>query len=157
MASTPILDLAKIDMQHDEFSQSELMEILPHRGHMRQLKRVMYFDRTEWIIAGLKEARDDEFWVAGHIPGRPIMPGVMMLESAAQLSSVLFQFRTGEERFVGFVRCDNVSFRGQVVPGDDLILVSQSIEVRRRRVITNNQGYVDGEMVFEANITGMVF
>jgi 3-hydroxyacyl-[acyl-carrier-protein] dehydratase len=156
VATEPLVDLSTIDLSQVEFSPEDLDDILPHRGHMRHLNRVVSLDRKEWIAVGIKEARDDEFWVEGHIPGRPLFPGVLMLESAAQLSSVLFRFRTGEQRFVGFVRCDNVAFRGTVVPGDDLILVAKATDVRKRRFITVAQGYVKDVLTFEATITGMV-
>lgn len=156
MASEPLIDLDTVDLTQVEFAPNDLDDILPHRGHMRQLNRVALLDRTDWIAVGIKEAREDEFWVEGHIPGRPLLPGVLMLEAAAQLSSVLFRFRTGETRFVGFVRTDKVAFRGQVVPGDDLVLVAKAVEVRPRRFITATQGYVDDDLKFEGMIIGMV-
>jgi 3-hydroxyacyl-[acyl-carrier-protein] dehydratase len=83
------------------------------------------------------------------------MPGVLMIEAAAQLCSVQYKCRTGETRFLGFSRCDDVSFRGQVVPGDTLYLLGKEVDFRARRFIAACQGMVDDKIVFEATVTGM--
>ena len=56
---------------------------------------------------------------------------------------------------MGFIRCDDVVFRGQVVPGDTLYLLAKEISCRRRRFTSKAQGLVDGRLVFEGTITGM--
>jgi len=58
--------------------------------------------------------------------------------------------------FLGFTRCNDVVFRGQVFPGDRLLLLSQEIEFNRRRFISKAQGVVGDKLVFEGTITGMV-
>lgn len=123
---------------------------------MRQLDHVVHLDVETGIAVGVKTISEDEFWVPLHIPGRPLMPGVLMIEAAAQLSSVQFRFRTGVERFVGFTRCDETAFRGQVVPGDTLYLVSRERSFGRRRFVTDTQAMVRDAIVFESRITGMV-
>jgi 3-hydroxyacyl-[acyl-carrier-protein] dehydratase len=85
------------------------------------------------------------------------MPGVLMIEAAAQVSSILFRLKSGERRFIGFTRCDDVVFRGQVVPGDEMLLLAAERRFGRRRFETVNQGVVNGQLAFEASITGMVF
>jgi 3-hydroxyacyl-[acyl-carrier-protein] dehydratase len=94
--------------------------------------------------------------VAGHIPGRPIYPGVLMIEAAAQISSILYHINADVNHFMGFTRCDNCSFRGQVLPGDTLALVSIIRKFQRRRFVCDAQGYVDGKFIFEVQITGMM-
>ena len=107
---------------------------------------------------GVKHVRDDEFWVAGHIPGRPLMPGVLMIEAAAQLCSLLQRtaHKTRRSSFLGFTRCDDVAFRGQVVPGDTLYLLAKEISYHPRRFVSAAQAITNGQLVFEATITGMV-
>ena len=78
-----------------------------------------------------------------------------MIEAAAQLSSILYQFRTKEPAFLGFTRCDKAVFRGQVVPGDKLLLLSKEHKFQRRRFSCNAQGVVGDKVVFEVKITGM--
>ena len=114
---------------------------------------------TENEGVGWKDVRDDEFWVPGHIPGRPLLPGVLMIEAAAQLSSFVIQtYRTPEQRassFLGFVRSDKTVFRNQVTPGDRLILLAQLESKNSRRFISLCQGFVDGNLVIETKVTGM--
>jgi 3-hydroxyacyl-[acyl-carrier-protein] dehydratase len=84
------------------------------------------------------------------------MPGVLMLEAAAQLCTYYYKKITQDERFLGFGGIDKVKFRGKVVPGDKLILIAKNIELRSRRAIFDTQGVVDGKLVFEGVIIGMV-
>ncbi len=81
-----------------------------------------------------------------------------MIEAAAQLCCLLQQIRHNADRsrFLGFTRCTDVAFRGQVVPGDRLYLLANEVSSRPRLFVSKTQGMVDGELVFEATITGMV-
>jgi 3-hydroxyacyl-[acyl-carrier-protein] dehydratase len=124
---------------------------------MRQLDYVIWLDEARTKAVGVKQVLHDEFWIGGHIPGRPLLPGVLMIEAAAQLSTILFRLKTGlTDRFLGFARCSDVAFRGQVVPGDTLYLLAHEISLRPRRVVSATQGVVNGELVYEGLITGMV-
>ncbi len=151
-----LLDLSKIDMTQVAGDVEKIESINPHRGDMRHLDKVIWCndDRTEGV--GVKYIRDDEFWVAGHIPGRPIFPGVLQIEAGAQLSSFILRHRF-PDGFLGFTRVTDCSFRGQVVPGDTLVLLTREVKANRRRFITDIQGLVDDKLVFEAQISGMVF
>ncbi len=124
---------------------------------MRQLDHLIWMNDDSTIGLGVKSVLDDEFWVAGHIPGRPLLPGVMMIEAAAQMSSVLHRYAhsIGDDEFLGFTRCDNVVFRGQVVPGNRLYLLAKQISFRRRKFVSQTQAMVNNRLVFEATITGM--
>lgn len=156
MASEPLFDLSSLDLRASLASGSEIDPFLPQCGHMRMLDRVIHADTSLELIVGAKLARDDEFWVAGHIPGRPLLPGVLMIEAAAQNSSYYMTRHIAIKGFLGFTRCTDVAFRGQVAPGDELILVSQMISRNARRFVSANQGYVRGKLTFEAQITGMI-
>ncbi len=136
-------------------SPERVAELTPQRGAMRQLDYVIWMTDDSRQGLGVKHVRNDEFWVPGHIPGRPLMPGVLMLESCAQLCGVLHQCRTDDDRFVGFARCNDTAFRGQVVPGDTLYLLAKEVSYRPRRFVSAAQGVVNGKLVFEATITGM--
>jgi 3-hydroxyacyl-[acyl-carrier-protein] dehydratase len=102
------------------------------------------------------DVRPDAFWVRGHIPGRPLMPGVLMIESSAQMISYFAKKVTQAEGFIGFGGVTDVKFRGQVVPGQKLVLLGKLLEMRARRTIGATQGYIDGTMVYEGTITGML-
>lgn len=122
---------------------------------MRQLDHVIWMNDIKTLSVAVKHVRDDEFWVPGHLPGRPLFPGVLMIEAAAQNSSLLYRAKSGIDQFVGFTRCDDTVFRGHVQPGDTLYLITKEIEFTRRRFITLNHGILNNKLVFEAKITGM--
>jgi 3-hydroxyacyl-[acyl-carrier-protein] dehydratase len=154
----PLLyDISNIDVDQVAVSAEEVGRINPQCGPMRQLDHVIWIHDDRSGGLGVKRVLEDEFWVEGHVPGRPLMPGVLMIEAAAQLSSVIYRLKYKEERFIGFTRCDEVAFRGQVKPGDTLYLLAKEVLFRPRRFVCAAQAVVDGSIVFEGRITGMVF
>lgn len=155
MSSEPLFDHLPIDLSGSMLSPEEIDDLLPQTGDMRQIQRVPFLSPDPQRGIGIKEVGNEEFWVPGHIPGRPLLPGVMMIEAAAQVSSILYQVYHGKRDFIGFTRCEECSFRGQVIPGDTLIVLALERRFQRRRFICQTQGYVKGELVFEALITGM--
>lgn len=155
MAPSLLFDIDGIDLDTVLYDVEKIESINPHRGHMRLLDGVVHADQEQWQFVAYKDAREDEFWVPGHIPGRPIFPGVLMIEAAAQLASIIYSVQTPDAGFMGFAAVDQVKFRGQVVPGDRLYILSKQVEYRRRRCICAVQGVVRGSLVFEGQITGM--
>jgi 3-hydroxyacyl-[acyl-carrier-protein] dehydratase len=157
VAAKPLFDLSKIDLSQVAASSERIEEVNPHRGHMRQLDYVIWMNEDVTCGLGVKLVRDDEFWVPGHIPGRPLLPGVLMIEAAAQLCSFLQKVahHAGESQFLGFTRCDDIAFRGQVVPGDTLYLLAVEVSHRRRRFISKAQAIANDRLVFEGTISGM--
>lgn len=158
MPPKPLLDLSSIDLTHVQFDACAIEAVNPHRGHMRMLDGVVYEAPDRKSAVAYKDVRDDEFWVAGHIPGRPLFPGVLMIEAAAQLASfvTLRQETHGGQPFMGFVAADAAKFRAQVVPGDRLLIVAREVEARRRRTVCAAQGWVGDTLAFEVTVTGMV-
>ncbi len=155
MAPSLLVDLATVDLDRVVMPIEEIRRLNPHRHEMEQLTAVVHLDADAGQIVAVRDVRDDEFWVRGHIPGRPLLPGVLMIEAAAQMCSVYFKKVKEDPRFLGFGGVDAVKFRGQVVPGDRLILLGQAVEIRRRRAVFDTQGVVGNRLVFEARITGM--
>jgi 3-hydroxyacyl-[acyl-carrier-protein] dehydratase len=156
MAIEPLIDLSTIDLTNIVISADKVGEMNLQAGDMRQLDHIAHISDDKLTAVGVKKVGKNEFWVAGHIPGRPIYPGVLMIEAAAQISSILYHINADVNHFMGFTRCDNCSFRGQVLPGDTLALVSIIRKFQRRRFVCDAQGYVDGKFIFEVQITGMM-
>ncbi len=156
MAAPPFFDINDLDLGAVALDGDEVGRLNPQSGDMRHLDHVVWFNEDITLALGVKQVRDDEFWVPGHIPGRPLFPGVLMIEAAAQLASLLYRRKCDESRFLGFTRCDNTVFRGQVQPGDTFYILGREIEFRPRRFKSEAQGMVDGNIVFETQITGMV-
>jgi len=146
----------EIDLDHIVVNREGLRAVNPQRFEMEQIDAVVLIDRDRHLVVGYKDVRDDEFWVRGHMPGYPLMPGVLMCEAAAQLSSyyvVTVGLLQGD--FVGFGGLENVRFRGVVRPRDRLVLVGKGVRLHRRQTIFNVQGFVNGSMVFHADIIGV--
>lgn len=150
-----LFDLDSIDVDRVVHGVAEIERVNPHRGEMRLLDAIVYSSHDESRYVAYHDAREDAFWVPGHIPGRPIMPGVLMVEAAAQLASFATLTQMPEIEFMGFARLDDVSFRGQVKPGRRLYLLARMIELRKKRSICLAQGVVDGRVAVECKITGM--
>jgi len=157
MPPKAIIDLAAIDTSRVLVDKDEIYRVNPHRFEFQLLDGIFHIDRDRGELAGYRDVRADEFWVRGHIPARPVMPGVLMIEAAAQLVSYYVQSdeRYAKGDFLGFGGVDGVKFRGVVVPGDRLIILGKMIEIRPRRCVGATQGLVDGQMVYEGKITGM--
>lgn len=156
MASELLLNLDDFDLTQVAISAKELDTYLPQCGDMRQIDNIVWVNDEASLCISVKNVRDDEFWVPGHIPGRPLYPGVLMIEAAAQASSVLYRLKAKNKIFVGFTRCNNVVFRGQVVPGDTLHIITHEVEFKMRRFVADNQGLLNGQLVFEARVVGMI-
>ena len=156
MAIEPLIDLSMIDLTNIAITPDEVGEMNSQAGHMRHLDYVAHVSDDKLTAVGIKKVKEDEFWVAGHIPGRPLYPGVLMIEAAAQISSILYRLNAEVKQFMGFTRCDNCSFRSQVVPNDTLALVSTIRKFQRRRFVCDAQGYVEGKFIFDVQITGMM-
>jgi len=150
-----LIDPASYDPGKVVMTIDQIRKYNAQRWEMEQLSGVLKFDPEVGEIVTFKDLSQEEFWIRGHVPGRPLMPGVIMIEAAAQMCSLYFGLVAPSDRFIGFGGVDSVKFRGQVVPGDRLTMLGKLIELRPRRAIFDTQGLVDGKMVFQARITGM--
>ncbi len=152
-----LIDLTSIDLSRVLFDQEAVRSRNPQRGDMEQLNGIVYANPEQGQIIGYKDTRNDEFWVPGHIPGRPLLPGVLMIESAAQVASLYTREFVGWHGFIGFGGVENCKFRMQVPPGKRMYVLCQKIWERHRRILCKTQGVVDGQLAFEASIVGSEF
>ena len=156
MPSPLLLDLSQIDLKAEPvFNKQAILKVNPQNFEMQQLDGIIWFDKEKRLILGYKDVTEDEFWVRGHIPGRPMMPGVIMIESAAQLLSFFVRRILGVEGFIGFTGIESAKFRSPVVPGSRLYLLGQLTAVRSRQYIAYIQGVVNNTLVFETEVSGM--
>ncbi|HOO77442.1 MAG TPA: 3-hydroxyacyl-ACP dehydratase FabZ [bacterium] len=130
----------------------QLMEYLPHRYPFLLVDRVIEYEEDARIV-GLKNVTLNEPFFQGHFPGRPVMPGVLILEALAQLSGLILLKKPEDRGKVGlFLAVDKARFRRMVIPGDQLRLESDVIRQRRILLQVRTRALVGEELACEAEM-----
>ncbi len=158
IAKELLLDLSEIDLDHVIADLDEIRRHNPQRYEMEQLTAIVFDDFDRKICAGYKDITDHEFWVRGHMPGMPLMPGVLMCESAAQMCSYYAHKHNllGDSKVVGFGGLEEVRFRDPVRVGDRLVVVCKMLKVRPGAIIVCRfQAFVGQSMVADGKIKGI--
>lgn len=151
-----LFDTSEIDFNAKSlYTKEDILKVNPQNFEMQQLDGILWYDKDKFFIVGYKDVTDDEFWIKGHIPGRPIMPAVIMVEAAAQLSSFFVKQIYQLGGFIGFAGIDSAKFRSVVEPGQRLILLAHITKFKRRKYTCCVQGLVNGTMVFETVVSGL--
>jgi 3-hydroxyacyl-[acyl-carrier-protein] dehydratase len=150
-----LFDISGIDWNAVAYDQEAIRQANPQRGDMEMLNGIIHVSEERGEIIGYKDVREDEFWVAGHIPGRPLFPGVLMIEAAAQLASFYTKMFFHWPGFIGFGGVEETKFRVAVPPGVRLILVGKFTWQRHRRIGCRVQGLVNGQLAMETGIIGV--
>ena len=150
-----ILDPATVDCSRVVYSREQIYERLPQRHEFAQLDAIVHLDRENDVAVGYRDVRPSEWWCRGHLPGMPVFPGVLMIESAAHMAAFYRSVLIPGDGFMGFGAVDSARFRDAVQPPARVILVGRLVEIRHRRFVYDVQSFVGGVMVFEVRITGM--
>lgn len=151
-----ILDFSEYDLDNVVADIEEIRRYNRQRYEMEQLTTVCYECTDPHTVVGYKDLGPDEFWARGHMPGMPLMPGVIMCEAAAQLAS----YHTGKQNLlggglIGFGGLEEVTFRGMVRPGDRFVIVLRLLKVRRLIVTCEFQCFVEQNLVCQGIIKGV--
>lgn len=152
-----ILDRSQYDLDHVVADLQQIRQFNPQRFEMEQLTAIVYEDQQRHICVGYKDLAADEFWVRGHMPGFPLMPGVLMCEAAAQMASYYtVKHDLMGASTLGFGGMEDVRFRGMVRPGDRFVIVSELVKMRRgAMIVCRFQGFVEDALVCEGVIKGI--
>ena len=136
------------------FDVNAIQRILPHRYPFLLVDKIIDFQMDEHVV-GVKNVTMDEQFFQGHFPGKPIMPGVLIIEALAQTGGVLMLNGTEnpDNKLVLFMAINNVKFRKPVVPGDQLILDVRMVSRRSKVIQIRGQAFVDGNVVAEGDFT----
>ena len=152
-----LIDLSQIDFSRPVATAQDIRQVNPQRHEMEQLTAIVYVDPQKYECVGYKDVTEQEFWVRGHMPGMPLMPGVIMLEAVAQLCSYVSQkYDLLGAEMVGFGGLEDVRFRDPILPGDRLIVMCALDKVRRgRMIVCRFQGVVGESIVVEGILKGI--
>jgi 3-hydroxyacyl-[acyl-carrier-protein] dehydratase len=152
-----IVDFSEFDLDRAVATLEEIRRYNLQRFEMEQLSAIVFEDQPSGRCVGYKDVTDQEFWCRGHMPGYPLMPGVVMCEAAAQLASYFAQkYDMLGAKVIGFGGMEGVRFRDQVRPGQRLVLAVKLLKLRRGAMLACRfQGFVNQSVVVDGQIKGV--
>ena len=136
----------------------EIQETLPHRYPFLLVDRILELELGKRVV-GIKNVTINEPFFAGHFPGHPIMPGVLIVEAMAQVGGVLLMRSLdarAEKKVMYFTGIDRARFRRPVAPGDQLRFEVEIQQLRRQVCRMKCAAYVEGKLVAEAELSSVV-
>jgi len=129
-----------------------IMNVLPHRYPFLLVDRITYLEEGK-RVAGIKNVTINDAFFQGHFPGKPVMPGVLILEAMAQVGGVMMlSCEENKGKLAYFLTIDAAKFRKVVVPGDRLVMEVTAGKIKSRTGQVFGKAYVDGEVVAEATL-----
>jgi 3-hydroxyacyl-[acyl-carrier-protein] dehydratase len=150
-----LYDLSGIDLNAVIADREKIARWNPHRGHMALLDAVVWQSPDLTRCIGVMHVKGDEFWVQGHFPGKPMLPGVLMVELGAQLANYLFNARTPTPSICALMAVDEASFRNPVFPGQSMYILLDSMKWSARRFASRVQGIVGDSVAFDCIVKGI--
>ena len=145
------------DKDKKEYSIEEILAILPQRFPFVMIDRIIDFIPGEKCTA-IKNVSVNEPYFQGHFPGRPIMPGVLILESMAQAGAflVLHDLEDPLKKGMLFSAVEKSKFRAPIVPGDQIVLEMKLLKFRLGTAKIRGDAYVNNKLVAEATLLASI-
>ena len=131
-------------------NREEIMEMIPHRDSMLLIDEA---EVAEGVARGRRKIRGDEWFLDGHFPGNPVVPGVILCEMLAQSACVLLPPEKAKGATPYFTGLDKVRFKGNVKPGDVFETQCEVIKERAPFVFAKGKGFVDGKLCVSAEFS----
>jgi len=140
------------------FTVEEIRQLLPHRYPFALVDRIIDYVPGQKAV-GLKNVTINEPFFPGHIPNRPLMPGVLIVESMAQVGGVILTQLTGMKgKFFAFAGIDKTRFRRPVVPGDQLIMTVELLSFKMNKIAKmQGEARVDGQLAAQGEMMFSIF
>ncbi|HBV86746.1 3-hydroxyacyl-ACP dehydratase FabZ [Desulfosporosinus sp.] len=130
----------------------EIQEIIPHRYPFLLVDRILELEEGKRAV-GIKNVTINDSFFQGHFPGHPIMPGVLIIEALAQVGTVAILKKPEYEGYLGlFAGLDDVKFKRQVIPGDQLRLEVELVKLRKNYGVAKGVAYVGDELAAEGTL-----
>ena len=156
-ADADAIDVTQLDLSNPVADLDAIRSVNPHRYEFEMLSAVVSVDPARHRIVGYKDLSPADFWVRGHMPGYPLLPGVLMCEAAAQLCCyyTVTQKVCDPGALMALGGIEEARFLRPVRPGDRLVLVGTGLKVHRRMTKFHTAGYVGADKAFETVVVGV--
>ena len=153
-----LVDINDLDLSTDVMPDEEIRSMVPQAHEFQMIDGICHLDLERGLIVGYKDWAADPWWGRGHIPGRPLMPGVLIVESCAQVSTILMKKHEGwsDDKFIGLGGLNDVRFRGQIVPPCRVHYLSVVGRRSNRIAKYPAQCFLNGKMVMQMELMGVL-
>ena len=158
MPAVPLIDFDALNLDAVHATREEVRGSIMQRGRFEMLDGIAHLDLENDLVVAFIDVHADAWWASDHVPGRPLFPGALMIEAAAQMCTYDFMQRQPEmaDTFVGFAGVDKVRFRGTVEPETRMYFAGRVTRIRRSMFTYTTQGFVDRKHVYEGEVMGMI-
>ncbi|MFH1458595.1 MAG: bifunctional UDP-3-O-[3-hydroxymyristoyl] N-acetylglucosamine deacetylase/3-hydroxyacyl-ACP dehydratase [Candidatus Omnitrophota bacterium] len=138
--------------QEEELGLTMIKKILPHREPFLFVDKIIHLEQGKHCV-GIKNVTINDYFFKGHFPGRPVMPGVLIVEALAQVGGVMMLSpEANRGKLAYFMSANNIKFRKTVIPGDQLVLDVEAGKIKARTGQVRGKALVDGRVVAEADL-----